>query len=52
MQVGNIVKVLYPFSESFPEKYSIENVQVTEDSQTVYFVNGVAFDEKYLEIVE
>ena len=52
MQVGDIVKVLPPFNETYTENYSITEISTTEDRQTVYVLGELgAFSEIYLEIV-
>ena len=52
MQVGDIVKVLSPFNENYTENYSITEISVTEDNQTVYILGDLgAFSETYLEVV-
>jgi len=52
MQIGDIVKVLAPFNETYSDTYSITDIVITEDNQTVYILGELgAFSEIYLEIV-
>lgn len=53
MNVGDIVKVLPPFSETYPDDYAIYLVEIAEDGQTVYYLEGVfgAFAAIHLEVV-
>ena len=50
--VGDIVRVLYPFSDTFGGTYAVVSVQV-DVSSTAYFLEGIegAFDAMYLELV-
>lgn len=52
MNVGDIVNVLPPFSETYPDEYVIASVQTTDDGQTVYYLEGVfgAFSADHLEV--
>ena len=52
MNVGDIVKVLPPFHETYPDEYVIASVQLTDDGQTVYYLEGVfgAFSADHLEV--
>lgn len=52
MNVGDIVKVLPPFYETYPDEYVIASVQITDDGQTVYYLEGVfgAFSADHLEV--
>ena len=52
MNVGDIVKVLPPFNETRPDEYVIASVQITDDDQTVYYLEGVfgAFSADHLEV--
>lgn len=51
MEVGDFVTVKTPFDVAFPGIYVIDRVEVVEDGNTVYYLNGIegAFDIKYLE---
>lgn len=52
MQIGDIVKVLAPFNETYSDTYSITDIVITEDNQTVCILGEFgAFSEIYLEIV-
>jgi len=51
-EVGQTVKVLEPFSESFTETYEITEVLTYPDGQIAYILGELgAFDAKYLETV-
>ena len=52
MNVGDIMKVLPPFNETDSDEYVIASVQVTDDGQTVYYLEGAfgAFSADYLEV--
>lgn len=52
MNAGDIVKVLPPFSETYPDEYVVTSVQATDDGQTVYYLEGVfgAFSADHLEV--
>ena len=50
--VGQIVRVLTPFSESFPDTYLITEVVTHEDGQVAYILGELgAFSSEYLEVV-
>lgn len=51
LTVGTSVRVLPPFAEAFPETYTVAEVKVVEDGQTVVFLEGIdsAFSPDYLE---
>lgn len=51
MNVGDIVKVLPPFNETYPDEYAITSVENADDGQTVYCLIGVfgAFSIDHLE---
>ena len=52
-EVGQKVRVLPPFEESFPETYEITEVHQHEDGQVAYILGEAgAFDPLYLEAVE
>lgn len=53
LEVGQQVRVLAPFDESFPDVYTIREVAITDDNVTVYFIGDIegAFDVAFLEIV-
>ena len=53
LEVGQEVRVLAPFDESFPEVYAIREVLTQEDSSVVYFIGDIegAFDIVFLEAV-
>ena len=52
MQIGDIVKVLAPFNETYSDTYSITGIVITEDNRTVSILGELgAFYENYLEIV-
>lgn len=56
-KAGDKVRVLDPFSESFPGVYEILTVVKHEDGQTACIIDdgtedGSAFDPKYLEAAE
>lgn len=52
-QVGQLVRVLEPFADSFPGAHEITAITVHEDGQIACELNGDgAFDPKYLEAVE
>lgn len=52
LNVGDVVKVLYPFTDSFPDNYVITESVVDSIGQVAYILgdNG-GFDEIYLELV-
>lgn len=51
MLVGSLVKVLPPFGEAGSNEYAIISIEITEDGQTVYYLDGVfgAFSDIHLE---
>lgn len=51
LRVGTAVRVLPPFAEAFPGTYTVSDVQIAEDSQTVVYLEGIdtAFAPDYLE---
>lgn len=56
-KAGNIVRVLEPFAESFPDTYEVLQVITHDDGQVAVIINdgtedGSAFDPKYLEAAE
>lgn len=52
-QVGQKVRVLSPFAESFPDQYEIVAVITDEDGQIAYDLGGIgAFAPQFVEIVE
>jgi hypothetical protein len=54
LEVGQQVRVLAPFDESFPDVYTIIDIVITEENSTVYFLNDIdgAFDSIFLEVVQ
>lgn len=51
MGVGTIVRVLYPFAESFPDEYVISEA-IDDGENTTYILEGAGgFDVSYLEPV-
>lgn len=53
LEVGQFVRVLPPFSESFQGQYVIEDVIVHEDGQIVYVLSEIGgFAPHYVELVE
>lgn len=52
--VGMVVRVLEPFSEAFPDTYTIAEITTFPDGQVVCNLTGVesAFDPVFLETVE
>lgn len=52
MQIGNTVRILAPFSDSYPGEYQITEVVTYEDGQTVFMLGELGgFDPRYLELV-
>lgn len=52
-EVGQIVKVLEPFSESFPETYEVTEVISYPDGQVTYVLGELGgFAGQYLELVK
>lgn len=53
MQIGDLVRVLAPFTESFPDTYAITEV-ITYEGGTVTYVLGESggFDPVYLEFAQ
>jgi hypothetical protein len=52
MKVNDVVKVLEPFNETYPDTYTITEALQTEDSQEVYILGEIgAFSACYLEVV-
>jgi hypothetical protein len=53
LEVGQEVRVLTPFDESFPEVYAVREVLTQEDGNIVYFIGDIegAFDIVFLEVV-
>lgn len=52
-ELGQTVKVLYPFTEGFPDVYEIIEIVTHDDGQIVYILSNDAggFDGKYLEAI-
>lgn len=52
LNIGDVVKVLYPFADSFPDTYVITDSVTDYIGQVAYILgdNG-GFDEIYLELV-
>lgn len=53
LEVGDLVRILPPFSDTFDGTYVIVSVQ-SEGGSTAYFVGGIegGFDASYLELAE
>ena len=53
-QAGDKVRVRPPFQQFSGDVYTIAEVSVAEDGQTVYMIAepGLAFDAKFLEIAQ
>ena len=53
LEIGQQVKVLEPFDESFQEVYTIREVFLQEDGSVVYFISNIegAFDIMFLEAI-
>lgn len=52
-QIGQFVKTLDPFKESFPDTYEIEDIIEHPDGQTTYLLREIGgFDPQYLELVQ
>ena len=52
MKVNDVVKVLEPFNETYPDTYVITEVKQTDDGQEVYILGEIgAFSACYLEVV-
>ena len=50
--IGDTVKVLPPFNESFPDSYAITEIVTNNEQPTVFVLGEVGgFDEQYLEKV-
>lgn len=50
MNVGDTVRVLAPFNESFPETYQITDIVLYEDGLSAYILGDLGgFDGMYLE---
>lgn len=51
MVPGDLVRVLPPFAEAFPDTYAIAEVIHSEDGTTAYILGGAmgGFDASYLE---
>lgn len=53
MNVGTIVRVLAPFTETYPDTYQITEVVTAQDQPIVFILGDLGgFDQKYLEVVE
>lgn len=53
LQVGQIVRILYPFDESFPGTYEIEEVISYEDGQITYVLKEIGgFAPQYVELAQ
>lgn len=53
MNVGNTVRVLAPFTDTYPDTYQITDIVVHEDGPPVYILGAIGgFDAKYLEVVQ
>ena len=50
-EAGMSVRVLPPFAEAFPATYTVAEVRLADDQQTVVFLEGIetAFAPVYLE---
>lgn len=52
MKVNDVVRVLEPFNDTYPDTYTITEVLQTEDSQEVHILGEIgAFSACYLEVV-
>lgn len=52
-KVGDVVRILAPFDESFPETYEVTEVVTHGDDQVTYVLGEAGgFDAKYLELAE
>jgi hypothetical protein len=51
LTVGMQVRVLSPFDQAFPATYTVADVRVAEDNQTIVYLDGIdtAFAPDYLE---
>lgn len=51
LTVGMEVRVLSPFDQAFPATYTVVDVCVAEDNQTIVYLDGIetAFSPDYLE---
>lgn len=53
LQVGQLVRVLDPFRESFPDTYEITEAVVYDDGQVSYVLGEIgAFAPIYVELME
>ena len=53
MNVGDTVRVLAPFNESFPDNYQITDLVLSDAEPTVYILGDLGgFDSKFLELVK
>ena len=49
--IGSTVRVLAPFSDSFPDTYEITDIVADESGQTAYILGDLGgFDAMYLEL--
>lgn len=53
-EIGDVVTVLAPFKESFPDEYLVVDVVTSEDGTIAHYLEGIggAFDHIYLELTE
>lgn len=53
LEVGQQVRVLAPFDETFPEVYVVREVLIQDDGNPIYFIGDIegAFDIVFLEVV-
>jgi hypothetical protein len=53
-EIGELVRVLAPFNESFPDQYLVVDVVTSDDDTIAHYLEGIAgaFDHLYLELVE
>ena len=53
MTLGDTVRVLAPFDESFPDTYQITDVVMADGEPPVYILGDLGgFDAKYLELAK
>lgn len=50
--VGQVVRVLAPFNEAFPDALEITDIILSDDGTKAYILGDAGgFDERYLELV-
>lgn len=53
LQIGQTVRVLEPFTQNFPNTYTIQDIVINPDGEVVYIFEDIGgFDGQFLEVVQ